>query len=235
MKIECVWEHNGNDSILYCSNIIGAFTRGASKENALKKMPREIASYCAWAGKSMISPLDIVIIQEKVSDLNIRDADSDVLFDSERVGLTRDEYDSLKMLVLKSAKDFYTLYDSFPDKNKSCLPERDTFYGKVPRTAEEMYQHTKNVNSYYWGEIGIEADNDGLIWENRTRGFEVLENNGKFLTGQVFEGSYGELWSLAKVLRRFLWHDRIHAKAMYRMGIKTFGIDQILNVFNFDV
>jgi hypothetical protein len=39
MKIECVWEHNGNDSILYSGNIIGAFTRGKTKEEAIGKMP----------------------------------------------------------------------------------------------------------------------------------------------------------------------------------------------------
>lgn len=235
MKIKCVWEHNGNDSLLYSGNFIGAFTRGVSKEDALKKMECEIISYCAWAGQSVTLPLDIIITQEKVSELNIRDADSDVIFDSERTRLTNNEYYRLKELALKSATDFYKLYDSFPNKNKSCLPERDTFYGKAPRTAEEMYQHTKNVNSYYWGEIGIEVGNDGTILENRTQGFEILEKNDDFLASNVLEGSYGELWSLSKVLRRFIWHDRIHAKALYRMGIKTFGIEQIPNIFNFEI
>jgi hypothetical protein len=35
-----------------------------------------------------------------------------------------------------------------------------------------------------------------------------------------------------KQLRRFIWHDRIHAKAMYRMVIRTFG-ENIPNVFRF--
>lgn len=51
----------------------------------------------------------------------------------------------------------------------------------------------------------------------------------------VCVGSYGEEWSLRKVLRRFIWHDRIHAKAMYRMAIKTFGPDVVPNIFCFDV
>ena len=32
MKVNCVWEHNGDDSILYANNFVGAFSRGASKE-----------------------------------------------------------------------------------------------------------------------------------------------------------------------------------------------------------
>lgn len=131
--------------------------------------------------------------------------------------------------------DFHRLYGSVPDKDKSCLPERSTFYGAVPRTARQMYDHTKNVNAYYFGEIGIEADNEGTIYACRKRGFELLEKTEGFLDNPVIEGGYGESWSLRKVMRRFLWHDRIHAKAMYRMAVQTFGRDQVENTFRFIV
>ena len=236
MNIECIWEHNGDDSILYSSNIIGAFTRGATKGEAIKKMPLEVAAYTKWMDGSVLLPSisDVEVIQEKASELNICDADSDVLFDTEKTALSADEYTRLKALALKSAKDFLALYEAFPDKNRSVLAARKTFYGDIPRTAEEMYQHTKNVNAYYFGEIGIEADNNGSILECRKRGFETLERQPNYLELGVFDGSYGELWSLKKVLRRFIWHDRIHAKAMYRMGIKTFGRSTIPDIFNFD-
>lgn len=48
MKIKCVWEHNGNDTLLYSETAAGAFTRGRSKEAALKKMPSEIISFMRW-------------------------------------------------------------------------------------------------------------------------------------------------------------------------------------------
>ena len=96
-----------------------------------------------------------------------------------------------------------------------------------------MYRHTKNVNAYYWGEIGVHADNEGTILECRRKGFALLETSDDYLSNKVFDGSYGEQWTLAKVLRRFIWHDRIHAKAMYRMGQKTFGGGRIPDVFRF--
>lgn len=111
------------------------------------------------------------------------------------------------------------------------MPLRKTFYGDVPCTAEEMYLHTKNVNNYYFGEIGIEADNEGTIYECRKRGFECLERTPDFLSGRLQEGSYGEMWSVRKVLRRFIWHDRTHAKAMWKMAKKTFGESESENVF----
>ncbi len=231
MKIHCVWEHNGNDSILYADNFVGAFARGASKEEAMRKMPEEIRRFQLWRGGTPLDAYDIEIVQEKESDLQIRDADSDVLFISEEEPLRVEEYQYLKSLALKSAEDFHALYSSFPDKEKSTVPFRRTFYGSVPRTAEEMYQHTKNVNAYYFSEVGAEADNEGTIVSCRARGFEALESIPGYLSLEAVTGSYDELWTVRKVLRRFIWHDRIHAKAMYSMGVRTFGADAIPDIF----
>ena len=96
-----------------------------------------------------------------------------------------------------------------------------------------MYLHTKNVNQYYFGEIGIDVDNEGTILECRKRGVELLEKTPDFLDGLLRQGSYDEMWSVRKVLRRFVWHDRIHAKAMWRMGKKTFE-EGIRDVFGFE-
>ena len=233
MTINCVWEHNGNDTLLYAIDFIGAYTRGESLEIAKAKMPDEIASYLKWLGDDAFENIEIIIVQEKASDLAIKDADSDVLFENEKVPLTVEEYKMLKALALKSAKDFLTLYESIPDKSATASLARKTFYGQVPRTADEMYEHTKNVNEYYFAEIEIDADNCGNIYECRKRGFEALEAKPDFLQNAVIEGSYGEDWSLRKLLRRFIWHDRIHARAMYRMAVKVFGAENVINPFCF--
>ena len=233
MNVRCVWEHNGSDSILYAENYIGAFTRGSSLEEAKRKMPDEVRRFQLWKGEAPVTYPVIEIVQEKESDLQIRDADSDVLFRTEELPLSAEEYLYLKSAAMKSAEYFQMLYDSFPEKNRSDNPKRKTFYGDVPRTAEEMYRHTKNVNAYYFSEIGIAADNEGTIISCRARGFDALEAVPDFLSMAAATGSFDELWSVRKVLRRFIWHDRIHAKAMYRMGVSTFGADVIPDIFGF--
>ncbi len=222
-KIRCVWEHNGADTLLYAMDYPGAFTRGENLEAAMAKMPAEILAYCGWAGLEPPQELSPEIHQEAQCDLDVKDADSDVLFDSERLPLTREEYEGLKALALKSAADFLRLYEAIPDKGKPLGPLRQSFYGPVPRTGEEMYLHTKNVNAYYFAEIHVDADNGGTIVECRERGFEALEQIPDFLENPVIEGSYGESWTLRKVLRRFLWHDRIHARAMHRRALGLWG------------
>jgi hypothetical protein len=233
MKIECIWEHNGDDTLLYAKDYVGAFTRGENLQVALQKMKNEISVYSAWIGNELLEEVEPVLVQEKNSALDIKDADSDILFMSEEEPLTMSGYVVLRDLALKSATDFLKLYERVPDKQMSVLSVRKTFYGQVPRTAEEMYLHTKSVNSYYFAEIGINVDNEGSIFECRKRGFEQLENTADFLSGRLQEGSYGERWSVRKVLRRFIWHDRIHAKAMWKMANKTFGEDAVENVFRF--
>ena len=233
MIVNCVWEHNGNDTLLYSVNYIGAYTRGESLDVAIVKMQDEIISYLQWLNFDISEAIEIVIIGEKNSDLNIKDADSDVIFDSEKASLTVEEYRRLKALALKSARDFLILYESIPNKKAFATPVRKTFYGNVPRSADEMYEHTKNVNEYYFAEINVDADNVGDIYECRLCGFELLEEQSDYLKNAVIEGSYGEAWSLRKVIRRFIWHDRIHARAMYRMAMKMFGNECIANPFCF--
>ena len=243
--IRCVWEHNGDDTLLYAVDYIGAYARGENLEAAKEKMVDEISAYLKWrdegtSANEFIENTEvetvraefagIEIVQEKSCDLQIKDADSDVIFEEEKQPLSMEEYLQLKELALKSAKDFLKLYEAIPDKNKSALPKRVTFYGEVPRTAQEMYEHTKNVNAYYFAEIDVDADNEGDIYQCRKRGFEKLERKEEFLMNPVIEGSYGEEWSLRKVMRRFVWHDRIHAKAMHRMAEKTFGKDDDVHV-----
>ena len=208
MTIKCVWEHNGNDTLLHAVDYIGAYTRGESLAVSMAKMPKEIAAYLRWRGKNVADDIEVSVVGEKNSDLSIKDADSDILFENEKAPLSAEEYEKLKALALKSAVDFLALYESVPDKSVIAASARKTFYGQVPRSADEMYEHTKNVNEYYFSEIEVDADNGGDIYECRRRGFATLEAKPDFLGNAVIEGSYGEYWSLRKVLRRFIWHDR---------------------------
>ena len=132
MKIRCVWEHNGNDSILYADNFTGAFTRGKSLEEAMLKMPDEIRRFQLWKGESPSDFYDIEVIQEKASDLQIKDADSDVLFKTEEAALSAEEYQSFKALAMKSAEDFHTLYSYFPSKTKVPSPLERRFTATYP-------------------------------------------------------------------------------------------------------
>lgn len=238
MLLKVADEYNDAGHLIYAcgSETIGAFTRGKTREEALEKFSAELAQYRCWRETSendSESELRISVVQKKISPLQICDADSDILLDTELPPLSLEEYESLKSLALKSARDFLSLYDSVPQKDDTMLSPRNTFYGAVPLTAREMYEHTKNVNSYYFGEIRVKAPDEPDICTARLLGFEELEKQEGFLRNTVYNGSYNEQWNLRKVFRRFLWHDRIHAKAMYKMAVRLCGADKIKNPFCF--
>ena len=64
MIVECVWEHNGDDTLLYAANLPGAFTRGKTKDEALCKMPAEVQDYLAWADQPVAEDVFVQIVQE---------------------------------------------------------------------------------------------------------------------------------------------------------------------------
>ena len=98
--MRCVWEHNGNDTLLYSVDYVGAYTRGHSLESAMAKMEAEIRAYSVWTGQNLRQKADIEIVQEKSSELRISDADSDILFDTERTPFSKEEYQELKAKTL---------------------------------------------------------------------------------------------------------------------------------------
>ena len=70
MIINCVWEHNGNDTLLYATNFVGAYTRGESLEIAKAKMPQEIVSYCSWLGMEAEGKAEIVMVRKMLRAYN---------------------------------------------------------------------------------------------------------------------------------------------------------------------
>ena len=224
-------EWNGGH-LLWSETYPGLALRGESRKAALAKLPGELRRYCRWLDVPV--PTDLTLTwEEHPSALSIQDADSDAILPSELRPLTTAEYAAGRDLALRSAGDFLALYRSIPEKDALLRPRRKTFYGPIPATAEEMYQHTKNVNAYYFGEIGVEVGNDPDILACRRRGFSLLERQPDFLQNPAFDGSYGETWTLRKLLRRFLWHDRIHARALYLRAAGRFGPDTVADPFFF--
>lgn len=234
MTIQAVCEYNDFGYLIYAANFPGAFVRGVTENEALAKFSGELRSYLRWCGLSCSDSQapQVEIVQRKYSELQICDADSDVLFDSEKKPLSEEEYESLRLLVLRSARDFRRLYESIPNPNISGREHRQSFYGAVPRTPSQMYEHTNGVTAYYAAAFGIELENMPDIYANRMQVLSELEDLPDFLSGKVYTADDGEEWTLRKVLRRFLWHDRIHAKAMWRTAKALWG-DDVANPFYF--
>jgi len=231
--IRAVLEQSESGCIVYAPDFPGAYARGATADQALAKLPLDVVSYCRWIGAPPPDAGDpVVVVQTASTALTVSDADSEVLFDTERRPLGHDDYVRGKTLALRSAADVQTLLDSIPDQDATDLPARPTFYGDVPRTAREMVAHLNGTTAYYTSRLGVDIEPAETILASRELAFAAMEVPG-FLDDRVFTDSANEEWTLRKVLRRFVWHDRIHARAMYRMAVRLWGPGTIANTFQF--
>ena len=234
ITVKCIWEHNGSDTLLWSDECPGACSRGPSLDIALAKLDAELRSYLRWSDSMTGCGAQFlpVIVEEHCSALDIADADSDVLFHSETGPLDAATYRRLKRLVLKSAADYQALHDAIPHRERLLFPARRTFYGSVPRSASALYRHMTGVNGYYWQNIGLDTPDSGVLLADREEGFRLLEARPDYLANPVYTAADGECWSLKKVLRRFLWHDRIHGRALYRRVVRMYGPGRVQDVFH---
>jgi hypothetical protein len=95
---------------------------------------------------------------------------------------------------------------------------RKTFYGDNPKTLHEIFDHVKNCQYYYLSRTGVpfKENEEGFL---RIREFCLKRLAYLYRKHNNSLAFYkeNEQWTLKKVLRRFIWHDRIHARAMIRI------------------
>jgi hypothetical protein len=234
--IEVIAEYNDAGAMLWADAYPGAFSRGETVGKALEKFPKALSEYARWAHGAALPNLaesDFVVTHAYQTLLRVDDADSDVLFPSERLPMDMTEYTQKKQLCIRSAQDFEKLLASIPQKDRSLRKSRRTFYGRIPCSAREMAEHTNNTLEYYAHAVGVPFENEGGLLENRKRFFRALESTPDFLSPRVYTDTDGELWTRKKLLRRILWHDRIHARALYRRAITFWQKERIENPFHF--
>ncbi|MBQ1632774.1 MAG: hypothetical protein II412_06605 [Clostridia bacterium] len=235
--IEVIAEYSERGAMLWADFYPGAYSRGETVSKALEKFPKTLSEYAAWAYGSPLPNLaesDFVVTHAYQTDLRVDDADSDVLFPSERLPMDMAEYTQKKQLCIRSAQDFEKVVASIPQKDRALRKSRRTFYGKIPCSAREMAEHTNNTLEYYAEALGIPFETEGDFIEDRKRLFRALESTPNFLAPKVYTARDGELWTLKKLLRRIIWHDRIHAHALYRHAITFWQKERIENPFCFE-
>ena len=138
MHIDAICETNGKGWLLWAAQCPGAFARGATENEALAKLPGDVRRFLRWAGEP-VGDITVTPGAPIESSLHTEDADSDLLLEADCAPMTEADYAAAKLLVLKSTRDFCTLFESIPNPDISPRAPRTSFYGPVPRTPREMY------------------------------------------------------------------------------------------------
>jgi len=230
-------EVNEKGTMLHLIDMPGAFVRAVKLDDAVDKVIDEARAYKRWIydiGKNPEhSGYTVEIAQRETTNARLDDGDTEILISRDK-NMDPAYFRHLKMLAIKSANDFQKLYDSIPDKEyNDDSKNRTTFYGKVPSNAKEMLIHADRVTSYYLSRIRLDFTGDGNdLVKNRIQSIGLIESDISAMHNPLVLID-DEYWTTAKVLRRFIWHDRIHARALYRFAVKQWGYNRICDAFCF--
>ena len=222
MHIIC--ETNGLGFLGWITDLPGAYIRGKTLEEARGKVNKEIALCTEWL--NFEKAVDMQINEEiKKSDLHIEDADSDIIFDSELIDFDKqDDFLFWCDKVLLSGTKTEEIYKKMSCKSLIDITmKRKTFYGDVYCTINDQYRHIVNVQNYYLNQIGTKMNIADEFRLNRMEFIEKLKE--KYLKeGNKLYRNESEDWTVKKVIRRTIWHDRIHIRAIERMEKRLSGI-----------
>jgi predicted RNase H-like HicB family nuclease len=213
------FETNGKGYIGFIAELPGAFVRGRSEEEAISKVDQEVKSYLKWLGIEPEWNYDTIVAQRHQSSLMVEDADNEILLNTDKETLSEEEFKNLSDLVWYSGGTFLQIYNDA--KFKDWVDEariRKTFHGENPKTIQEIFDHVKVCQYYYLSRTmsSFENKEENFIKIRRFCLIKIEELYLKSNNSLVFEAD-NELWTLKKILRRFIWHDRIHGKAIMRI------------------
>jgi predicted RNase H-like HicB family nuclease len=217
--ISIAFETNGKGYIGYLVELPGAFIRGKTEEGAISKLRQEVNLYLKWLGIKQKLDYKIQVVQRHQSALAVEDADNEILLDTDRDTMVEEEFRNLLDLVWYSGETFLQLYNKTRFKDwVDELRIRKTFYGENPKTIQEIFDHVKGCHYYYLSRTKITFDKkEEDFIKIREFCIEKIEKLYLVNNNSLIFNVENELWTIKKILRRFIWHDRVHAKAMTRI------------------
>ena len=234
---KAVLEYNDKGVILWSLRYPGAFARGETAAEAVRKLPAACRRYRLWAKLPIEADAagdEQVRCTRKIKvDAPVEEGFTAALFPEEKLALDMARYTSLKTLCLISARDLEALFASIPQKDRALLKSRRTVYGKVPVTAREMLSHVIEAQRTWSTLFGVNLGESQGLLADRKRLFAGLERQPGYLDGRLVTGPDGELWTLRKLLRRLLWHDALHGRALDRKAVTFWQKERIKNPFGF--
>ena len=212
------FETNGVGWIGYVAELPGAFVRGPTEEVSLSKGEKEVRRYARWLGLEPKVSCTLLRTRVHRSGLCVEDADNEILLEYDRGRLNPSTFDRWCQIALFSGACFQELYAAATLRDwRDPARDRETFNGPAPCSIREVYQHVDRVQGYYQQCLGLTPDFGSCSFTERRREClarisELYGNN----TGLNVRQEGGEEWTTAKALRRYIWHDRIHAKSIVR-------------------
>ena len=147
--------------------------------------------------------------------------------------------DTTSLSTARLRSELIRLFEDQPERAMVVNVLSFGFKYGIPLDADLVFDVRFLPNPYYIAELkpksGLTPEvRDFIFAYQQTQDYlQKLEDLPAFLSNRVYTADDKELWTVKKVLRRLLWHDRIHARAMYRRAVSFWSRERIENPFGF--
>lgn len=220
--MDIVFETNRLGYIAWPIGLDGSFVRGSGIEQIRRKRSKELEEWAAWLQRPDISVPDWHEILEETS-AQVQDGDTEILLSSDLDGYVDDAqlHQAFADAEVSSVQVDRIFSRCLAIKDRTDpLMQRTTFYGPTYATISDQYRHIIDTQHFYLQIIGTDATwaADSKLCDSRRIVIEALtELYSRIGNTVILDKDTGEEWTIRKVARRLIVHDRLHGRAMSRM------------------
>jgi len=222
-----VWLLEGLDNAepgfqAWALDYLGLATWAPTRDEVLERMPAKYEEYRAWLGVHRFGDLEpgsrIDIAEEIHGD--------EVLFTPDRRPTTESEINRTVQLLQASRSDLISVLEDLPAAALDWDPPYERFLPWASwRTARQVAVHIANTETHYyltaigfdppWEPVPSDSEWHSFLADRRADAIRFIsELRG---ASDLVRVDNTEAWSVRKVLRRMVWHERLHTKSLRRI------------------
>jgi uncharacterized damage-inducible protein DinB len=192
----------------------GCYNYGATVDEALAGLPAAINDYWAWRAShgDLVTPEAQEVEIEVVETFTVTydgDYEINAFFTPDRHSPSEEEIEEAFRLLTYSRADLLALIADLPDEAWEWRPEEGCW------SIRRILRHIGDAEAWYISRLGVDPGDHEMAGEVarltsiRRMAMEQIRVFPPEKRAELYSPQ-GELWTLRKILRRFIWHERDH-------------------------
>jgi len=213
--------------VAWVFEVPGCYGRGSTRGEAISSVPGAFEETLArlrqaefFAFDRYRLPIDFVIAEEFRAFQSSPDYLVNAFFENDRIPLTVGDTEYARCLLELNRRELLSIISVVP----AAILNRPVS-GEVQQNINGILKHIATAEWWYWDRLGLAFPRgerpDGLPeLLAKVRDLTLTQLHGLVGNTQTTVSS-GEQWSPRKVMRRTIWHERVHSLQIARY-LKTF-------------
>ncbi len=216
---------------IFVRELPGCYSRAPTFDDAVAKAPLKIREFLEWLQKhgERVTE-DARSIETEVAEVvkgnwPVNMGDSQALFEADLTPLHREEVDRCVRFMKYAREDFMNLYSDQPKESLEWKPDTAT-----PRNIKRIAEHVADCSLFYLERVKPRRSSEWpltfLEVADELSTMRLLNLTDEEMSCKVSYHEPGEWtgmhepegWTARKVLRRFIWHERLHTATIRKLA-----------------